>query len=200
MYQEKNLNSRKLRDNLKYLFYFYKYLFTEQSLEIFVFAIINFFLGLAPIILVTLFEIMTKDYNLLKQFLGDGSIVIFCFGVLVSFVTIKIPDFSGGHNNRLKQLLLISLSVIYYLTAFFIFEKAQTNFNKTWSFILWINLTSFLMLLIAFLIVTYVQFSSKYDYSIINPYREKLVANHKAKKASKKDTTDENNIDEKLKL
>ncbi len=184
---------RTIRENLSYLFYFYRYLFKNQGKELLVVGVVNFLIGLAPILLVILFELKGLDGEKLRQFYGDGSMIIFCFGVLVSFLTINFAKLNlrtktteDGNNISNNNILLLSLSIIYYISAYKIFEKAQTNFDRSWEFIYWINGISGLFLIVAFFIIVYVKFSSEYNYAVIHPYMEDTRAKRKAKRAAKK--------------
>jgi hypothetical protein len=190
-----------IKQSISFLYYFYHYLFNKRSKDLLVISCMNFILGLLPILIVIFFEINGLDDSKKIQFYGDGSMIIFCFGVLVSFVSFNFPnvigkiseiEFNNKHNNK---LLLFALCFIYYLIAYKLFEKAQLNFSRTWEFIYWINGISFIFIFIAFLLVIFMKYSEEYGYSVINPYREKIITDKMAKKAAKKNKSTKTNID-----
>jgi|25_taG_2_1085351.scaffolds.fasta_scaffold00090_28 Na+/H+-translocating membrane pyrophosphatase len=197
---KQELKTPTLKGELKYLLYFYRYMFCKKGKELLEVGLTNFILGLSPILYLIIFEVpeFTKEQNL--QFFGDGSLIIFCFGVLVSFVTVNFSIIRENasleklRNIKTNNAIFIALCILYYFISYKIFEKAQVNFDRTVNFIVIINLASFLFLIIAFLIVVYLKFSEEYDYSVINPYREKIQAKRKAKEAAKKDN-DNNDLD-----
>jgi Na+-transporting methylmalonyl-CoA/oxaloacetate decarboxylase gamma subunit len=203
---ENNKNADKsvpitIGENISYLYYFYHYLFKRQIKEVLVFGTINFLLGLFPILLVIIFEINGRPDCEKVQFYGDGSMIIFCFGVLVSFVTFNISTLIGEKtevesiNAINNKRMLIAFSLIYYLISYKIFEKAQINFARTWEFIYWINGMSYVFIVIAFLLVVYMTYSDKYNYSVIQPYKEEVIAEEKAKKAVKKNKSKKENLE-----
>lgn len=198
--EQEDYKTATFRGGWIYLYYFYRYMVCVRGKELLEVGLTNFLLGLSPILYLIIFEVpeFTTDQNL--QFFGDGSLIIFCFGVLVSFVTINFSEIKETtslekwKNIKTNNAILLALCIIYYFFSYKIFEKAQINFDRTLNFIIIINLASFLFLIIAFLIVVYLKFSIEYDYSVINEYRENIQANRKAKEAAKR-TNDENDID-----
>lgn len=130
--------------------------------------------------------------NLKDNFFGDGSIVIFSFGVLASFLSVSVLNikdfkFEIGQNNFINnRSLLLAFQVLFYIVSYKIFEKAQTNFDRSWEFIYLINISSFVLLVLAYLIVLFLQFERRYDWSIIHPYMEEIRARKQAKKAKGK--------------
>lgn len=188
-------------ENFSYLYYFYHYLFKMRSKELLVVGTINFLLGLLPILLVIIFEINELPDSKKVQFYGDGSMIIFCFGVLVSFVSFNFSniinkiselEFNNKQNNK---LLLFALCFVYYFISYKIFEKAQLNFSRTWYFIYWINGISFVFIVFAYFLVIYMRYTDEYDYSVINPYRENIIADRLAKKAAKKKKNTKKNLE-----
>lgn len=190
-----------IKQSISYLYYFFHYLFNRKSKDLLVVGLVNFILGLLPILIVIFFEINGLNESKQTQFYGDGSMIIFCFGVLVSFVSFNFSsligeiskiEFNNKHNNK---LLLFALCFIYYFISYKIFEKAQLNFTRTWEFIYWINGFSFIFILIAFLLVIFMKYSEEHDYSVIIPYKEKIITDRMAKKAAKKNQSTKTKIE-----
>jgi hypothetical protein len=190
-----------INENITYLYYFYHFLIKKKSKELLVVGTINFLLGLFPILLVIMFEINSLPDFKKVQFYGDGSMIIFCFGVLVSFISFNFSNILGKiseiefTNKQNNKLLLSALCIMYYFISYKIFEKAQLNFSRTWEFIYWINGTSFIFIFIAFLLVIYMRYSDDYDYSVIHPYKEKIISDIISKKAAKKKKNNKKNLD-----
>ncbi|SCX00302.1 hypothetical protein [Flavobacterium saliperosum] len=188
-------------ENISYLYYFYHYLFKKETKELIKVGVVNFLLGLFPILLVILFHVRKLTNEEQVQFYGDGSMIIFCFGVLVSFVSYNFSESyremkeSEFKNKQTNKILLFALCFIYYFISYKIFEMAQLNFSRTWGFIYCVNGISFIFIAIAFLLVIYLNFSDKFDYSKIQPYKESIMAEKMAKKAAKKRSSNKKNIE-----
>lgn len=66
--QENEFSQDRLEDNVKYILFFYRYLFKEKSMEILASGVLNFGIGLLPLILVYLFEIHNLTDEFKRQF------------------------------------------------------------------------------------------------------------------------------------
>ena len=109
-----------IKQSISYLYYFFHYLFNRKSKDLLVVGLVNFILGLLPILIVIFFEINGLNESKQTQFYGDGSMIIFCFGVLVSFVSFNFSsligeiskiEFNNKHNNK---LLLFALCLLLF--------------------------------------------------------------------------------------
>jgi sulfite exporter TauE/SafE len=194
---QNDLNQDRLIDSLKYLYYFYRYIFAKKSKDVLVSVLINFGIGLLPLALVYFFEISELSDERQRQFFGDGNVVIFGFGVLASFLSVSVSSLRDTktkleQNNFVNdKTLLLIFQLIFYFLSYKVFEKAQTNFDRSWDFIYQIGALSLLFLIVACLTVLFLQFESRYDYSVIHPYMEEVEANKKARKAKKKNKSGE---------
>ena len=182
MSQENTLVRRSFKEEVEYLIYFYRYLIDKEWKDLLILVGINFILGLLPIAIVWFYVMSLNDCQQ-RAFYGDGTVIIFCFGVLVSF-TGHLFEFKNINDNKNRILLYIFLIPVYVIAILF-FKESQLNFDRSWEFIRWVILVSTLLLVISLFVVCYLKFSMKFNYSIIHPYKEQIQLQKKEKKMIK---------------
>lgn len=192
--EDKETVPRALMQDFIYLMYFYRYLFCKRGKEVLLVIVFNFIIGLLPILMLIFFELddFTSEQKL--QFYGDGSLIIFCFGVLMSFVNFNFNFLLNKNEIEIKNIsvnkaLLFCFCLLYYFFSYKLFERAQLNFAKDWCFVISLNAVSFFFLIIAFFFVLYMKFADEIDYAIVNPFREEIIRKKQVANASKKEET-----------
>ena len=178
----------KILFDFDYYYSYYELLIKEKTTEFFAFVLINFVFPLLPYVFIAIEMFFYADTQR-KNYYGDGSIILFCSGILCTYFAILLEN----KKSKVKEwnpLIILGL-ILFYVITFFIFYKCQMNFSRSWCFIIIILLFSLIALIFTFIAATHLNFRSEYPYEKVKEYMLNKRKDSISEKANNIDKTDD---------